>query len=55
MERLFITIMAVAGVALVGIGMWRENNPLFLMGLVLVVVSYLFIRKHLKRAASKRD
>ncbi|GEM_PF-2228087 len=46
-KRLLAIICAV-GVGCVAYGMAFKNDPVFIMGIILVVVSYLIIRKHLK-------
>jgi hypothetical protein len=49
-EKMFIVILCVAGISCVIYGMTRENDVVFVIGVVLVVSGYLLIRKKLKRA-----
>ena len=47
-EKWFTAVTCILGVAAVGIGMETRNNVVFLIGIVLVAVGYLVIRKKLK-------
>ncbi len=42
--------MCAAGVACVAYGMAFKNDPVFIVGIILVGAGYLIIRKHLKES-----
>ena len=48
-EKIVITLVCFFAVSSVAYGMIRENHGVFLIGICLVVGSYLFIRRKLKR------
>ena len=45
-----LAIMCAAGVGCVAYGMAFKNNPVFIVGIILVGAGYLIIRKHLKES-----
>ena len=45
----FILGVILFGILGVGYGMTNRNHPIFVAGLVLVIVAYLMIRKELKK------
>ena len=47
-ENVKIPVILISGVAATAYGMLRENNFVFIAGIVLVVAGYLLIRKNLK-------
>ena len=53
-EKVLITFVCVTGLTAVFYGMVRDNNPVFVIGLMLVAGGYLMIRKKLKASISER-
>jgi hypothetical protein len=49
-ERLFLSGACFAGVSAVAYGMAEENNTIFVIGILIVIGSYLVIRRKLKAA-----
>ena len=47
-DRLIVVFICLAGVLGVSYGMIRQNNVVFLLGLTLVIIGYLIIRRKLK-------
>jgi len=54
-EKILIIIICVFGILVVGYGMATENDPAFVVGLLLVIGGYLLIRKKLKASGSKKS
>jgi hypothetical protein len=52
-EKVLLLLVCVAGLSAVFYGMARDNNLVFVIGLVLVIGAYLVIRKRLR--ASLRE
>lgn len=48
MKKSFISISCVSGICAILYGIVNKENLIFLFGLILVIVGYLFIRKELK-------
>ena len=46
--KALILALCVGGASCVAYGMLRENDPVFLLGIVLLIAGYLVIRKGLK-------
>jgi len=53
-EKVLIILLCVIGLTAVCYGMARDNNWVFVIGLMLVVGGYLMIRKRLKASISER-
>jgi hypothetical protein len=53
MSLIIITALCILGIPSVVYGMITKNHPIFIIGLVLIVMAYLLIRRRLK--ASIRD
>ena len=53
-EKSLITLLCTAGTGSVAYGMIKDNDPVFIVGLVLVIVGYLLIRRKLKEAVRKK-
>ena len=53
-EKLLIAGACLAGVAAVAYGMARKNDAVFVIGILVVIASYLAIRKKLKAALRDR-
>jgi hypothetical protein len=49
-EKFLITLLCGLGILAVVYGMAKENNPIFLVGLLFVIAGYLLIRRRLKQA-----
>ncbi|MCP4682181.1 MAG: hypothetical protein GY864_07595 [Desulfobacterales bacterium] len=47
-NKVVITLVCALGVSAVAYGMMSRSHPVFIAGLVLVIVGYLLIRKKLK-------
>jgi hypothetical protein len=57
-KKTLITIICTCGVCASAYGMANSNDTIFLVGLVLIVSGYLFIRKELKSSTegdSRKD
>jgi hypothetical protein len=52
-EKFLIVIASILGVSGVAYGMIEGNNPVFFLGILMVIASYLAIRRKLK--ASLRE
>ena len=50
-EKPLIAVLCILGPCAVAYGMIRENHPIFLVGLLLVIAGYLLIRRRLKQKA----
>jgi len=53
MKLIIIAALCILGIPCVVYGMMTQNHPVFIIGLVLIVLAYLLIRQRLK--ASIRD
>lgn len=53
-KKLGIVLICISGVFAVGYGMANNNNKAFLVGLILIIAGYLFIRKRLKDSVKKK-
>jgi hypothetical protein len=47
-EMRIIVVFGLSGILAVAYGMMMENHPIFIIGLILVVMAYLLIRRRLK-------
>lgn len=47
-EKALIALTCVLGIFAVTYGMVKENNPVFIIGLLFIISGYLLIRKKLK-------
>jgi hypothetical protein len=47
-EIRIIVVFGILGIPSVAYGMMSENHPVFIIGLILVVMAYLLIRRRLK-------
>ena len=54
-EKNIILFLLIAGAAATAYGMLRENNYVFIPGIVMIVAGYCLIRKNLKRSESKKQ
>jgi LPXTG-motif cell wall-anchored protein len=52
-EKSIIVLLCVIGVTSVVYGMGKENNSVFIVGLLFVIAAYLLIRRKLKRSMRK--
>ena len=43
------------GIVMIAVGMSRENNPLFIFGIIFVVVGYIIIRRRLKESLGESE
>jgi hypothetical protein len=48
-EKVLVVTLCIIGISGVAYGMIRKNNPVFVIGIILVIAGYLLIRKKLKR------
>ena len=55
LKKKLITLICVVGVAAVAYGMSRDNDPVFVLGLVFIVAGYLLIRRELKASLRGRE
>lgn len=53
-EKLTIIVLCVLGVSGVAYGMGADNDIIFVMGILFVIVGYLLIRRKLKHSVRKR-
>jgi len=53
-ERHIILLLCISGVAAVIFGMARQNNPVFIAGIISVVAGYLLIRKKIRQSVKDR-
>ncbi len=54
-EKILIILICVFGILVVGYGMATENDPVFVVGILLVIGGYLLIRGKLKASGSKKS
>ena len=54
-EKVFIVCLCVFGVLAVSYGMIKENNAVFILGLLFVIGGYLLIRRKLKESIKRRS
>ncbi len=54
-EKILVPILCALGIAAVGYGMARENNPVFIVGLVFVIAGYLRIRWKLRASLKEKQ
>jgi len=52
-EKSIIVLLCVIGVTCVVYGMGKENNAVFIVGLIFVIAAYLLIRRKLKGSIQK--
>ena len=55
MERGLTVFVCVAGILFVSYGMVRNDNAIFIIGIMCVIGGYLLIRKNLKASIRKRN
>ena len=53
-EKVLIILVCIIGLSAVFYGMVRDNNPVFVIGLIFVVGGYLMIRKKLTASLNKK-
>jgi LPXTG-motif cell wall-anchored protein len=54
-EKAFIVCLCVLGIFAISYGMIKDNDSLFIMGLLFVIGGYLLIRRKLKASIRKRS
>ena len=54
-NKLSIIAMCICGLSAVVYGMMKKEDIVFLLGLIIVIVAYLLIRKKLKEAVHDRS
>ena len=54
-EKALIVCLCVFGLLAVSYGMFKENDVVFIVGVLLVIGGYLLIRKKLKESIRKRS
>jgi hypothetical protein len=54
-EKALIVCLCVFGLLAVSYGMFRENDMVFIIGLLFVIGGYLLIRRKLKESIRKRS
>ena len=47
-EKPLIASVCILGLVALGYGMFGKNDPIFILGVLLIIVGYLLIRKKLK-------
>ena len=55
MKKSLITIICTCGICALACGMANRNDTIFLVGLILVISGYLFIRKELKSSTEGKS
>jgi hypothetical protein len=53
-EKIIISILCIIGISAVAYGMIEKNNPVFIIGLLIVIAGYLMIRRKLKESIQKK-
>lgn len=53
-EKSLIGLACLLGICAVGYGIAKENDPVFIIGILLVIAGYLLIRKRLKASAGNK-
>jgi hypothetical protein len=54
-ERILTVFLCALGILAVFYGMIKDNNVVFIMGLVFVIAGYLLIRRKLRESIKKRS
>ena len=54
-EKAFIVCLCAFGILAVSYGMIKENNAVFIIGLLFVIGGYLLIRRKLKESMKRRS
>ena len=54
-EKAIIICLCVFGVLAISYGMIKENNAVFILGLLFVIGGYLLVRRKLKESIRKRS
>jgi hypothetical protein len=54
-EKSFIILVCVIGILAASYGMIKDNNIIFVIGLLFVVGGYLLIRRKLKKSTQKKS
>jgi hypothetical protein len=54
-EKALIVCLSVFGILAVSYGMIRDNDTVFIIGLLLVIGGYLLIRRKLKESIKRRS
>jgi hypothetical protein len=54
-EKAFIVCLCVFGILAVAYGMIKDNDAVFIMGLIFVIGGYLLIRRKLKESIKRRS
>ena len=54
-EKKLTFLICIIGIVMVSYGMIKDNNVIFIIGLIFVVGGYLIFRKKLKEAAQDRS
>ena len=53
-EKVLIILLCVFGLIAVFYGMTKENNGVFILGLIFIIGGYLLIRKRLKQSIQEK-
>ena len=53
-EKIALIVLCSGGIAAIFFGMVKENNGVFVVGIILVIGGYLMIRKRLKESVPKK-
>ena len=53
-EKTLIALLCFFGISCMAYGMWKENNVIFIVGLVFVIAGYVMIRGKLKKNMQKK-
>lgn len=54
-EKALMVCLCVVGILAVSYGMMKENDVIFIIGLLIVVGGYLLIRRRLKESIKRRS
>lgn len=52
-KKIIIAILWIAGAAAIVYGMLQHNNFVFITGIVMAVIGYIMVRRHLVRSVKK--
>lgn len=53
-EKVLTSVLCVIGIICVVYGMIEKDNPVFIIGIILVIAGYLLIRRRLKESIQKK-
>ena len=54
-EKAFIIILCIVGLVAVSYGMIKDNDVIFIIGIIFVIAGYLIIRTRIKKIIREKD